>query len=159
MSEQLALMGYQVTGTSIDPGDEPIWRGKQNALLAKGLPSSLEFVVAAMESVDSVLAEGPIYDAAFVYEALHHAYDWREAINSTAKLLKPGGLLFIFKEPNLFHTFSAYRVAKLSNTHEVGFNPSKITSHLEGVGFTEIKFQRGKYHGWVLPISIVAKKI
>jgi ubiquinone/menaquinone biosynthesis C-methylase UbiE len=54
----------------------------------------MEEVCAATEHL------GP-FDAVFVYEALHHAYDWRKACAEAYRCLKPGGWFLLCNEPNL----------------------------------------------------------
>lgn len=102
-------------------------------LEAKGLSPAFKFVAAPMESVHKAVATGS-FDAAFVYEALHHAFDWREAIRSAHACLRDGGWFLICNEPNVLHTCISYRVAKLSNTHEIGFRKSALVGELQKTG-------------------------
>jgi SAM-dependent methyltransferase len=51
------------------------------------------------------------FDGVFVFEALHHAFDWRQAIQASFHCLKEGGWLVLANEPNLLHTYISYRVA------------------------------------------------
>ena len=67
-----------------------------------------------MESVADFLQDKEVlpFDVVFVFEALHHAYDWHQSLKSAFECLKPGGWLIICNEPNLIHTFVSYRIAK-----------------------------------------------
>jgi len=42
-------------------------------------------------------------------------------------------------EPNLLHTFISYRVARLSNTHEIGLSRKALTREMQQVGFSETR--------------------
>jgi hypothetical protein len=73
----------------------------------------------------------------FVFEALHHAFDWRKAIRASYNCLKPGGWLILAQEPNVVHTFVSYRVSKLANTHEIGMSRKALLQELRLCGFSE----------------------
>jgi len=110
-----------------------------------------------METVHVTLA-GELFDAVFVFEALHHAFDWRETIESAAKCLRPGGWLLICNEPNLLHTCISYRVAKLTNTHEIGFSKGDLVTALQKTGFRKIISTGPKLHWWTRPHWLLAQK-
>ena len=126
-------------------------------LEAKGLSPALKFVAAPMESVHKAVATGS-FDAAFVYEALHHAFDWREAIRSAHACLRDGGWFLICNEPNVLHTCISYRVAKLSNTHEIGFRKSALVGELQKTGFRRVVSVGVKLHCWVRHHWLLAQK-
>jgi len=158
MSEFLALMGFDVLGTTIAQGDVDEAKKRIGSIKVKGLPCSLDFTTAPMESVCETLGERGAFDAVFVFEALHHVFDWRSSIQSAYECLKPGGYLLVFREPNMVHTFVSYRVARLSNTHEIGFRPSELTSQMKIAGFRQVDYLKNRYHFFVAPVSLAARK-
>lgn len=111
-----------------------------------------------MESVADQVGPKNYYDAVFVFAALHHAFDWREAIHSAGECLKPGGWLFLCNEPNLVHTFSSYRVAKLSNTHEIGMSRRQLMEQMRKCGITRIVSLGSLLHFWIKPHWICGQK-
>lgn len=137
MAEFLAIHGYDVTGTTIAPDDVGIGEKRVAALVARGLPPRLRFRVAPMESVDASVRDLGLFDVVFVFEALHHAFDWRESIRAASRALRPGGWLVLANEPNLIHTFVSYRVGRLTNTHEIGMSGPELRAEMAASGLTE----------------------
>ena len=158
MCEFLAVMGFQVVGTTIAPYDVEIGLKRAQSLKTRELPSALEFRVAPMETVDERVRDLGPFDAVFAYEALHHCYDWRQTLRSAYACLKPGGRLFLFNEPNLLHTCVAYRVAKISHTHEIGFNPGEVRRVLRACGFKDCTMLQNRFHCFIAPFSLTARK-
>ncbi len=158
MAEFLAVTGYEVTATSIAEVDIEAGRLRAASLATKGLVRSLRFEATPMESVAQALGLKDHYDAVYVFEALHHAFDWRSALESSRDCLKPGGWLLVCNEPNLVHTFSSYRVARLSNTHEVGFSRRELMTFLRQKGFINVRRSGNPFHFWIAPHWICAQK-
>ncbi len=158
MSEFLALMQFDVLGTSISPHDIQDAQKRIKSLEAKQLDLKLEFRTAPMESVNQAVADRIPFDGVFVFEALHHAYDWREAVRASYTCLKPGGWLIIANEPNMLHTFISYRVAKLSNTHEIGFTRTELMKYLKHAGFRNSTVLRNSLSFYLHPHWIAAQK-
>ncbi len=100
-AEFLALAGFNVTATTIAPADVHDARRRLPTLAAKGAQGSLEFRVSAMEEVDQAVGDLPPFDAAFVFEALHHAFAWEEAIDAAYRCLAPGGWLLDLRRAEL----------------------------------------------------------
>ncbi|HTI69812.1 MAG TPA: class I SAM-dependent methyltransferase [Candidatus Limnocylindria bacterium] len=144
-AEFLALSGYRVVGTTIAPDDVLIANKRAEALATRGLSSDLmSFKVAPMETVDQAMGDDRQFDAVFVFEALHHAFDWRQATQAACRCLKPGGWLLLANEPNLSHTFVSYRISRLTNTHEIGMSQAELIAEMKRGGCGEIKiFQPG----------------
>ena len=157
MSEFLATIGYDVCGTTISDDDVADACRRVKSLEAKGLSPALRYIAAPMESVHQKVAAGS-FDAAFVYEALHHAFDWREAVHSAHACLRDGGWLLICNEPNALHTCVSYRVARLSNTHEIGFSKRELKAELEKTGFKKIISTGVTLHCWFRPHWLLAQK-
>jgi SAM-dependent methyltransferase len=158
MTEWLALMRFDVVGTSLSPHDIEDAKKRIAGLEARGIHAALEFRVSPMESVAENLKDRSQFDGVFVFEALHHAYDWRTASESAHACLRPGGWFFLFNEPNWLHTCASYRVARLSNTHEVGFARPELLRHLRRAGYRRIVVLRHRWHFGVRPHWIAAQK-
>lgn len=158
MAEFLALVGYRVVGTTISPIDVALGAQRVESLKHKRITDRLSFEQAPMESVHQVVgAHGP-FDGAFVFEALHHAFDWRSAILSASQCLKAGGVFIIANEPNLLHTFVSYRAARLTHTHEIGLSKSQLLRHLGQCGFSQLTVVQPKLNNWITTHWIVARK-
>lgn len=141
-AEFLATMGYDVVSTTIAADDVASGSRRVDALRVKGLEPRLKFVRCAMERVDELTHDHGFFDAVFVYEALHHAFDWRTTLSAAFQVLRPGGHLLIFGEPNLAHTVIAYRVALLTNVIERGFRYGELRRGCTDAGFTDVKSLR-----------------
>lgn len=157
-AEFLALAGFNVTATTIAPADVEDARHRAPTLAAKGLDSTLEFRASPMEKVDETVRDLPAFDAVLVFEALHHAFAWPEAIDAAYRCLRPGGWLLLCDEPNWLHTFVAYRVAKLSNTHEIGFTRGELRRKLREAGFQSIVVARNRLGFLVRPHWLAAQR-
>lgn len=158
MTEFLALMGFNIIGTSISPHEIENANKRIKSIAEKQIKVCLEFIATPMESIAEATESRGLFDTVFVFEALHHAYDWRKAITDSYSCLKPGGWLIICNEPNLIHTYVSYRVAKLSNTHEIGFKRTELISHLKKTNFTQIKILKNKIDYFIAPHWIAAQK-
>jgi 2-polyprenyl-3-methyl-5-hydroxy-6-metoxy-1,4-benzoquinol methylase len=158
MAEFLALMRFQVVATTISEHEVRDATRRVSSIQARGLTPTLKYVASPMEAVhEAVKSDGP-FDAAFVFEALHHAFSWREALASSAACLKPGGWLLICNEPNLLHTFVAYRVAKLSNTHEIGLSRRALIAQLRQAGCGTVRHFAPRWHFFARPHWLAAQK-
>jgi 2-polyprenyl-3-methyl-5-hydroxy-6-metoxy-1,4-benzoquinol methylase len=157
MAEFLATMGFQVCATTISEDDVASACRRIKSLETKGISPALKFLAVPMESVHTAVTPDS-FDAAFVYAALHHAFNWRETLRSSFLCLKNGGWLLICSEPNVLHTCISYRVAKLSNTHEIGFSKRELTVELKKVGFRKIISVGPKLHCWFRPHWLLAQK-
>ncbi|HWN93451.1 MAG TPA: class I SAM-dependent methyltransferase [Methylomirabilota bacterium] len=158
MAELLALAGYSVVGTTISHHDIPLANKRIEVLKHKEVSAELKFLACPMESVDTLPELRGAFDAVFVYEALHHAFDWRKTLRAAIATLKPGGCLLLVNEPNRLHTFISYRVAKLSRTHEIGFSKNALVRELKTAGFCDVKVLRPGIDNWVGPIWMTARK-
>lgn len=158
MSEFLAISGFDVTGTDIAPLDIEDAMVRSMSVAAKGIDASLRFEISPMESVADTVGPKNHYDAVFVFAALHHAFNWRDAIKSSFACIRPGGWLLICDEPNILHVFISYRIGKLSNTHEIGFSRGELIRHLKQVGFVSVKPVSTPFHFWLKPHWIIAQK-
>jgi 2-polyprenyl-3-methyl-5-hydroxy-6-metoxy-1,4-benzoquinol methylase len=158
MSEALALMRFEVVGTSISPHEIRDAQTRLPALQAMGLGVELEYRASPMEKVERAVADRIPFDAVFVCTALHHAFDWREALQAGHRCLKPGGWLIIANEPNVLHTLISYRVAKLAHTHEIGLSHAALTAHLRRIGFRGVRCMRNRPGFFVRHHWLAARK-
>jgi len=158
MAEFLAVSGYSVVGTTIAPNDIQIAEKRAEAFRVRGLPELLDFQISPMEMVDTAFEAPGDFEGAYVFEALHHAFDWRAGIRASYDCLKPGGWLVLANEPNLLHTFISYRVARLSNTHEIGMSRKRILAEMRRCGFTETVVVGPRFNDLVTPHWIAAHK-
>lgn len=142
LAELLAFRGYHVTGTTIAPIDIKHAKRRIALLKERGINTELGFFCSPMEEMHRHVDLAKPFDAAFCFEALHHAYDWRESLESAAKCVRSGGQLFLFGEPPALHTFICYRSARILKTHEIGFKRKDLVGHLESLGFTDIEVLR-----------------
>lgn len=157
-TEMLAAMGFEIMGTTIGDDDIAYCQKRIASLRAKGLEPVMQFKTSPMESVAELVGPKGYYDAVFVYEALHHAFDWRETIQSASQCLKPGGWLLLCKEPNLIHTFTSYRVARLSNTHEIGMSRPQLMEQMRKCGLTNVASLSSPWHFWIKPHWLCGQK-
>jgi len=158
MAELLALLRFTVVGTSIAPDDIADAQLRVLSLEAKNLKPQLHFRATPMETVNQVVGDYLPFDAVFVFEALHHAYDWRQAIDAAHACLKPGGWLIIAHEPNVIHTYVSYRVSKLANVHDIGFNRQELIEYLRRAGLTHVRVTKNNFSFWMRPHWIVGQK-
>lgn len=160
MAEFLAIEGFKVIGTTLSPYDLELCQIRKASVALKNVPNDrLLYRKAAMETlVDDLPDHVGCTDLVYVYEALHHAYSWEQAIDSIHTMLRPGGYFFILNEPGFLHTFKSYRVSKLKSTHEIGFSKRKLVQKLKNSDF-EISYQNPVTEPALRSIWIVAKKI
>ncbi|MGH7954215.1 MAG: class I SAM-dependent methyltransferase, partial [Limisphaerales bacterium] len=107
-AEFLATMGFGICGTTISEDSVANASRRIKSIESKGLSPALKFLAVPMESVHTAVAQNS-FDAVYVYQALHHAFDWRESLRSSFRCLKDGGWFLICSEPNLLHTCSSFR--------------------------------------------------
>lgn len=157
-AEFLVQFGYSVVSSTISPYDTALTAKRADALRLKGLPANLQAITCPMESISEHVKEHCPFDAVFVVEALHHAFNWRETINSVSRCVRPGGWFLVCHEPNVLHTGISYRVARLTNTHEVGFLKSDLISQLKQAGFKHIISLGKRPHLFYRPHWLLAQK-
>jgi len=157
IAEFFALTGYDVVATTIAPSDGPAVESREAALRAKGVMSEFGFNLTPMEDVDQVV-ELNSFDAAYVHQALHHVYDWKAALRAAFRTLKPGGWMIIADEPNVLHTFTSYRMGKLSRTREIGMSRRKIIRCLRHAGYREVRIISPRFDDRLHPHWIAARK-
>ncbi len=89
-----ATPGLQALVTDTSP---QFLRIIQRKLAAMGLAADrVSYATLACEHLDALPAES--FDAIIIASALHHVWDWREAVAAAGRLLRPGGVL-VLQEP------------------------------------------------------------
>ncbi len=139
MSEFLAASGCHCVGTSINEFEVESARHRVAIVESRDVGGTLTYETSTMETVGEQFADQPRFDFVIIHAALHHAFSWREALESVSSVLQPGGWFLICNEPNLIHTVKSYRVAKIDHTHEIGMSGRAIRGHLLRSGFDEVK--------------------
>ena len=91
------------------------------------------FEVADMESLDL----GRRFDAALLYDALHHSRRADLVLHTARKALKPGGRLLLV-EPNWKHRFQGREASDEYGVTEMGYSPRRLKRLLREAGFTDI---------------------
>jgi SAM-dependent methyltransferase len=94
----LAESGFRPTGIDIAPANVA-----DSSARAQRYGSDAEFTAADMDSFDL----GRTFDAALVFDALHHSTRPRQVIAQIARHLVPGGWV-LFGEPSWLHTISPH---------------------------------------------------
>jgi len=157
MAEFFALAGYDIVATTIAPSDGDAVERRAASLRAKGVTSEFVFKLTPAEEVDQVV-ELEWFDAAYIHQALHHVHDWKAALTAVVRTLTPGGWMIIADEPNVLHTFTSYRMGKLSGTHEIGLSRRQIIRFLRDAGCSEVRAMRPRFDDRLHPLWIVARK-
>src|SRR5262249_59541374 len=91
------------------------------------------FEVADMENLD---LDRP-FDAALLYDALHHSRRADLVLATARKALRPGGRLLLV-EPNWKHRFQGRDASHEYGVTEMGYSPRRLKRLLREAGFTEI---------------------
>jgi 2-polyprenyl-3-methyl-5-hydroxy-6-metoxy-1,4-benzoquinol methylase len=158
MDEFFAISGYNIVGTSIAPFQIEMAKKRIDSLKTKGIAFNMDFFISEMERLDQKLTKDIKYDFVFVYEALHHAFSWKETIQSVYNVLKDDGWFFICNEPNLIHTYVAYRATKQIKIHEIGLSRKQILKHMKKCKFRNIRVTKNKINNFISPHWILAQK-
>jgi SAM-dependent methyltransferase len=91
------------------------------------------FEVGDMETLEL----GHRFDAALLYDALHHSPHADRVLASAHRALKPGGRLLLV-EPNWKHRFQGRGAHAEYGVTEMGYSPRHLKRLLREAGFTEI---------------------
>ena len=112
LSEPLSRMGFTTTG--IDPSAKNIAIASAHAASA-GAPVSYRTA-----TTEALAAEGGTYDVVLDMEVIEHVADIRVHVRSCARLLKPGGLLFV---ATLNKTLKSFALAKIGAEYVLRWLP------------------------------------
>ena len=103
LSEPMSKMGFKVTG--VDPSEKNIGTARAHAAQSGAV---VEYRVADAETLAQ---EGQSFDVVLNMEVVEHVADLRGYLESTAALVKPGGLMFV---ATLNRTLKALALAKVA---------------------------------------------
>ena len=151
LSEPMSKMGFKVTG--VDPSEKNIGTARAHAAQSGAV---VEYRVADAETLAQ---EGQSFDVVLNMEVVEHVADLRGYLESTAALVKPGGLMFV---ATLNRTLKALALAKVAaeyilrwlppGTHDWDkfVEPHKLRTMLEDSGLKILKTQGVSFDplGW-----------
>jgi 2-polyprenyl-6-hydroxyphenyl methylase/3-demethylubiquinone-9 3-methyltransferase len=142
LSEPMSKMGFKVTG--VDPSEKNIGTARAHAAQSGAV---VEYRVADAETLAQ---EGQSFDVVLNMEVVEHVADLRGYLESTAALVKPGGLMFV---ATLNRTLKALALAKVAaeyilrwlppGTHDWDkfVAPAELRAMLEDSGLKVLKTQ------------------
>jgi SAM-dependent methyltransferase len=128
MTRFAARHGLEAEGYDIAPEMIAIARelAEQEGVEAK-------FEVADMETLDL----GHRFDAALLYDALHHSRNPGLVLQAAHRALRPGGRLLLV-EPNWKHRFQGRDASDEYGVTEMGYSTRRLKGLLREAGFAEI---------------------
>lgn len=128
MTRFAARHGLNAVGYDISPEMIEIARE-----LAEREAPDATFEVGDMEELDL----GRRFDAALVYDALHHSRNPERVLASAHRALKPGGRILLV-EPNWKHRFQGRDASHEYGVTEMGYWPRQLKRLLRDAGFTDV---------------------
>ena len=142
LCEPMARLGFAVTG--VDPSEKNIGTARAHAEAA-GI--AVTYRAAAAETLE---AEGALFDVVLNMEVVEHVADLRAYLKACAKLVRPGGLMFV---ATLNKTLKSLALAKIGaeyvlrwlppGTHDWNkfIGPDELRRMLEESGLNPLKTQ------------------
>jgi 2-polyprenyl-6-hydroxyphenyl methylase/3-demethylubiquinone-9 3-methyltransferase len=142
LSEPMSRLGFTVTG--VDPSEKNIGTARTHAAQAGAAVSY------RASDAEALVTEGMAFDVVLNMEVVEHVADLRGYLESTAALVKPGGLMFV---ATLNRTFKALALAKVAaeyilrwlppGTHDWDkfVTPAELRAMLEDAGLKILKTQ------------------
>jgi len=143
LSEPMARLGFNVLGA--DASERNVRTASAHAA-ATGLPVTYREMTA-----EALAEEGAAFDVVLNMEVVEHVADLSSYIGSCARLVKPGGLMFV---ATLNKTLKSLALAKIGAEYVLGWlprgthdwsrfvEPAKLRAMLEGAELT-VKRQQG----------------
>jgi SAM-dependent methyltransferase len=128
MTRFAARHGLEAVGYDIAPEMIEIAR----ELAGREAPEAT-FEVGDMEALDL----GRRFDAALLYDALHHSRNPDRVLASAHRALKPGGGILLV-EPNWKHRFQGRDASHEYGVTEMGYRPRQLKRLLHDAGFTDV---------------------
>ncbi len=142
LCEPMSRLGFAVTG--VDPSEKNIGTARAHAAQA-GLP-----VTYRAASAEVLEGEGALFDIVLNMEVVEHVADLKAYLMACAKLVQPGGLMFV---ATLNKTIKSLALAKIGaeyilrwlppGTHDWNrfVDPGELRRLLEGAGLNPLKTQ------------------
>jgi 2-polyprenyl-6-hydroxyphenyl methylase/3-demethylubiquinone-9 3-methyltransferase len=151
LSEPMARLGFAVTG--VDPSEKNIGTARAHAA------QSGAAVNYRASDAEALAAEEMAFDVVLNMEVVEHVADLRGYLETTASLVKPGGLMFV---ATLNRTLKALALAKVAaeyilrwlppGTHDWDkfVTPHELRAMLEDIGLKVLKTQGVSFDplGW-----------
>ncbi|HSM95569.1 MAG TPA: bifunctional 2-polyprenyl-6-hydroxyphenol methylase/3-demethylubiquinol 3-O-methyltransferase UbiG [Rhizomicrobium sp.] len=151
LSEPMSRLGFAVTG--VDPSEKNIGTARAHAA------QSGAKVTYRASDAEALVAEGLSFDVVLNMEVVEHVADLRGYLESTAALVKPGGLMFV---ATLNRTLKALALAKVAAEYILGWlppgthdwdkfvEPARLRAMLEDAGLKILKTQGVSFDplGW-----------
>lgn len=141
LSEWLGRCGYQVTGIDISEQMIAIARERAGGIgpLGNGLEASMEFHVTPVHE----LPWSDRFDAAVLYDAMHHFHDERATLRAIRRALVPGGRIYIHEgvrpEPGSEGERQLIEEMERFGTLESPFDGEYLEKVVREAGFTEVR--------------------
>ncbi len=142
LCEPMARLGFSVTG--VDPSEKNIGTASAHA---RSMGIAIDYRCA---SAEVLAAEGLGFDVVLNMEVVEHVADLRAYLMACARLVKPGGLMFV---ATLNKTLKSLALAKIgaeyilrwlpAGTHDWNrfVTPAELRRLLEGAGLNPLKTQ------------------
>jgi SAM-dependent methyltransferase len=142
MSEYLARCGYWVTGVDISPDMVRIARERVDAIkgpVGEGIEPQAEFHAMHVRE----MPWRSRFDAAILYDTMHHFDDELETLRMIRSTLVPGGVLYLDEgvkpEPGSAGEQTLIEEMKAFGTLESPFEPDYLAAIVEEAGFVQIQ--------------------
>ena len=142
LSEYLARCGYRVTGIDISEEMVVIARGRVDAIagpIGHGVAPAAEFHAMPVHE----LPWPERFDAAVLYDAMHHFHDERRTLRAIRRALAPGGRIFIHEgvrpDPGSPGERELIEEMERFGTLESPFDPGYLREVVEGAGFVDVR--------------------
>jgi 2-polyprenyl-6-hydroxyphenyl methylase/3-demethylubiquinone-9 3-methyltransferase len=142
LSEPMARLGFSVLGADAS---------ERNVQIAAAHAASTGIVIDyRAATAESLAADGDIFDAVLNMEVVEHVADLRSYLGACAKLVRPGGLIFV---ATLNKTLKSLALAKIGAEYILGWlprgthdwsrfvDPEKLRAILEESGLNILKTQ------------------
>jgi 2-polyprenyl-3-methyl-5-hydroxy-6-metoxy-1,4-benzoquinol methylase len=129
----LAEAGFSVVGVDLVAANVEVARER-----ARRWGSSARFTEGDMDALD--LHDEQPFDAALLFDALHHSARQRDVLAGIARHLRPGGVLFV-GEPTWLHRLSpnARRTQRELGWLERGLTLRELRRDLAAAGFADVQ--------------------
>jgi SAM-dependent methyltransferase len=142
MSEFLARCGYAVTG--VDVSEDMVAIARERVAAISGPVGARFDAVAEFHAVPAAaLPWKSRFDAAILYDAMHHLDNEVETLNAIREALVPGGRIFIQEgvrpEPGSAGEQFLIDEMKRYGTLESPFDPEYLLSAITDAGFTDVR--------------------
>jgi len=113
-----------------------------------------ERISVAQGDATRLTASDSSYDAVFGYHVLHHAVDWRAAVREAARVLRPGGRLYVAEMTARFVDSRALRAVSFHPDDGDRPTPESIASSCSRAGLRVIAQQTRLAGLWTAVVAV-----